>query len=315
MQPARPPAFPYDCSPPANATAALLGPLAVREQATPASFPPWITALCPEVVSHFTAFPYFARPHPAVPTVTTVQAAHMVCTLKIMADIAGRVGADVLLYAGSLIGALRHGGPVPWDDDADLVMHFSAGPAFLEQCRALEHALHPDITLHCRSHSVFIKAYVEDRCGGEGAAADCAAQVSRPIPKPWRWPYADIFLYRTTATHWQESTPSGGKSSRNHSFPLEAVFPSKRYYFGGINLPGPRAEYADAAYPSWTACRTSNFDHRAEAWASSKVADMQLNCCEAAWWVPFVVGEGRDVRLVGADGQRVALDSAMSQLA
>jgi hypothetical protein len=305
------PPFPYDCSSPANTTNALLEPLMTRPSAVSppaASFPPWLTALCPEVVAHFTAFPYFARPHPTIPTMTSVQGAHLVCTLKIMADIGGRIGADVMLYAGSLIGALRHGGPVPWDDDADLALPFSAMPAFLAQCRALEHALHPDITVHCRQHSVFVKVYVEDKCGSAG---DCGAQVSRPTPKPWRWPYADVFMYRTTVTHWQESTLSGEESPRKHSFPLEAVFPSQRYYFGGVSLPGPRAEYADTAYPSWTACHTSNFDHRQEVWASGDVADMQLNCCEAARWLPFATGGGRaGRRSAGPEGPRVEILAA-----
>ena len=303
--------FPYDCSRPANATAALLGPLALSLlPPSPPASPAWITALCPEVVAHFTAFPYFARPHPTIPVMTTVQAAHLVCTLKIMADVGSRVGTDIMLLAGSLIGALRHGGPVPWDDDADLALPFSAGAAFLERCEALKHAFHPDITVHCQRHSVFIKVYVADTCADNDGSACPEGPVSQPTSKPWRWPYADIFLYRTTPTHWQESTLSGTASPRDHSFPLESVFPSRPYYFGGLTLRGPRADHADAAHPSWTACRTSQFDHRREAWVSGEVADTHLNCCEAARWrVPFVVRNGTG--LVGGGEVEAALADMM----
>ena len=303
-QTSSPQSFPYDCSRPANVTAALLAPLV--SPSPPPAFPAWITALCPEVVAHFAAFPYFSNPHPAIPVMTTVQAAHQVCTLKIVADIGGRVGADLLLVDGSFIGALRHGGPVPWDDDADLALPFWAGVAFLERCAGLAHAFHPDITVRCQRHSVFIKVYVEDACADNDGSPCPEGPVSQPTPKPWRWPYADIFLYRTTSMHWQESTLSGAASPRNHSFPLESVFPSRPYYFGGLTLRGPRADHADAAHPSWTACRTSQFDHRREAWVSGEVADTRLNCCEAARFVPFVVG-GNGTRLVGRDGRQVVI--------
>ena len=37
----------------------------------------------------------------------------------------------------------------------------------------------------------------------------------------------DIFLYRTTETHWQESTLFDEESPRNESFPLEAYTPTR----------------------------------------------------------------------------------------
>ena len=236
---------------------------------------------------------------------TTVQAAHLVCTLKIMEDVARLVGTNLLLIEGSLIGALRHGGPVPWDDDADVALPFAAGLAFLEQCKALAHAFYPTITVHCMRHSVFIKVYVEDRCPDDDGGTPCPGRVSTPTSKPWRWPYVDIFLYRTTRTHWQESMLDGYASPRSNSFPLEQVFPSRPYYFGGLTLRGPRAEHADVAYPSWPACRTSQFDHRREAWVNGEVADTHLNCCEAARWLPFVAENGTD--LVGRGGRRVEM--------
>ncbi len=47
------------------------------------------------------------------------------------------LGITYWLHAGSLLGAVRHGGPIPWDDDADLVMPPDDLQAFIAHAPAL----------------------------------------------------------------------------------------------------------------------------------------------------------------------------------
>ncbi len=43
--------------------------------------------------------------------------------LKVLDEICGRHGLEYYLDWGTFLGAIRHKGFIPWDDDIDLAMH------------------------------------------------------------------------------------------------------------------------------------------------------------------------------------------------
>ena len=90
--------------------------------------PDWLKVMCPDVVAHFNKFPIFNGYRKFlgvdIPIQTTDYACQAVCTTKVVQLLAASVQARVYLHAGSHLGALIHGSPIPWDDDVRVVQSF-----------------------------------------------------------------------------------------------------------------------------------------------------------------------------------------------
>jgi hypothetical protein len=58
---------------------------------------------------------------------TSLYAAHSVCSVYLANKIALSIDAPIYLHAGSHLGAILHGGPIPWDDDVDMYLPHRGG--------------------------------------------------------------------------------------------------------------------------------------------------------------------------------------------
>lgn len=63
--------------------------------------------------------------------------------LKKIIEICNTINVNYYVAYGSLIGAVRHGGFIPWDDDFDIVMMRSEYEKFKEYCNKHEEELYP----------------------------------------------------------------------------------------------------------------------------------------------------------------------------
>ena len=78
----------------------------------------WTYEMCPEVVQFYESVPYFQH---KIVALTTQAAMSFTCLLRLIDVGCRRANATWVLYAGGSIGGALHAGPIPWDDDVDII--------------------------------------------------------------------------------------------------------------------------------------------------------------------------------------------------
>jgi hypothetical protein len=237
-------------------------------------FAQWLRDLCPEVVEHFMRFPYFDKLVEDLPIMTSAYAAHSVCSIQIALHIAAGIDSPVYLHAGSHLGAVRHAGPVPWDDDVDLLIPLGQKGAFMRKCNELNDTLlHRDITVACIEHRNALKLVV-------------TTNYSTETTQKWKSPFVDIFHFVANGTHLMETNPNGKPTKV--TFALNDFFPTRPYLFGGITVLGPQEVIAQERY-NQSKCLLGSYNHRLEKWTQYK-GSRTLQCCMVKRAFPFVTG-------------------------
>jgi hypothetical protein len=232
---------------------------------TPVTWPTWMRSLCPTVVNHFTTFPYFQNME-GFPVFSSLYAAQAVCTLKIVDFLATSVNSRIYLHAGSHLGSLVHGGPIPWDDDVDVLMPFSSKDRFLKRCGDMG-PLHGNTTLKCVVTRNAIKVAV--------MTEETLLNHLEP------WPFVDLFLFKVLENHIVEVTPTGYYWLH---FRLDKYFPTLPTYFGGVMLFAPQPSIAYNRY-NISMCRTGSWNHRKERRFNGTAV---LDCAMLSHYFPFV---------------------------
>ena len=94
----------------------------------------WIRDFCPEVYEYFSSrvsyFDYWDGNEKDI-VLTPSAAMTSVCMLKVIDLVAKRIKMDYVLLAGSQLGAVLHGGPIPWDDDIDIMIDYEKKEEFM----------------------------------------------------------------------------------------------------------------------------------------------------------------------------------------
>ncbi len=150
--------------------------------------------------------------------------------LAAMGEAAARTDTRLLLQGGTLLGYIRHGGIMPWDDDIDVGISEPSLPGFLTAISEMPHL-----------------AWGEFREVGTGAKYFKVWFSGRPCIGKYNWsfPFVDVWLYN-------EAGPDI-VFINGIICPGSAAIPLRPVEFEGApcHIPGNAIECLDARYKDW----------------------------------------------------------------
>lgn len=147
-----------------------------------------------------------------------------VCTIKIVQFVAASINARVYLHAGSHLGAVVHGQPIPWDDDVDLFMNYRYIRDFQNICQGEGVEVHPSgVRLRCESYFNALKVWLHPQG---------FKKMTAPRFK-WFSPFVDLFAFEINDGNVKEVFLDANKGKPDQVYSIRDFFPTRPYYFAG----------------------------------------------------------------------------------
>ena len=229
-------------------------------------------------------------------TISLLEYESLIELLAVFRRICEENNLTYMLYGGTLLGAYRHYGLVPWDDDIDVLVNSSDRPRFKHVLSRIPGYKLDDPPGRQWKFFKRFSNFQQDDNVGDGtdlksirnslsfAQENVGSQLKQNISTNENWPYIDIFFFEENSTHIWDDNPS---YSSTYCFEKFDVFPLKFMQFENFISPVP---FDTKAFLSTTynidLCVTSTFSHKFET--QSKQSQVSLPCRRLFKYFPFV---------------------------
>lgn len=143
--------------------------------------------------------------------------------LQEMDRVCRKNGIKYFLFSGTLLGAVRHKGFIPWDDDIDVVLlrdeyeRFVSlppeefGPNFFRQTNGSDPEYHNIYAKLRRSDTTYVESYMDDKRINHGVFIDVfpldGVPERRPLQAVFWWPISVLGYTASLKTFKKEAKP------------------------------------------------------------------------------------------------------------
>lgn len=153
--------------------------------------------------------------------------------IRLLTSYCHELGIDLILHAGSLIGGIRHGGIMPWDDDIDFAIHHLQVSRLIKRIEA-DGILCIKPFIFRKTNSVYHKCWMKE----EGEITEGFEH---------RFPFVDLWLF------YDQDEAGYIIHKEGHRYPVDICLPLKQMEFEGsiVQIPHDPLATLDLQYPGW----------------------------------------------------------------
>jgi len=199
------------------------------------------------------------------PTVSVGETVLMREILVAFVEAAEKLNITYFMTYGTLLGAYRHDGLIPWDDDLDVMISSTDE----DKMYTALHGLAP--RYDCVPYGQRLKLF--------SPLGDTISPIQDYYP--FTFPSLDIFLYNNTEEILWDVAYYGGEIA------LATVFPLVKMQFWGLSLNAPKdsLRYLEELGYEVYVCKTNSYDHRQEEVLNNIVA---VSCKDLEYLYPTI---------------------------